>query len=287
LLSTALLSTALLSTALACTPFEDGADELDVSFGASSTETSRQGMPAEADALGMVRPASPSADWSCLSRPPLEPPPSAVGATRMVYSLEVVDMLTRRPVADLRARACGLTDLACGQPVTDYLPVRPDGWVDVPLFAGFTGYLEITGPTVLPGVVILSDPLTEDSAPGYPYFTLSAAALNALGAAVNIPLDPMAGVVSIRTFDCQGRTAPGVTLTKAGPGTGWYFVSGLPSALEERTDPEGWGGFANSPPGLAQVDALTAEGISISGVLHLMVRAGWITHSFVQPSRVP
>ncbi len=269
----------LLSGLLACTPFEDGQDELgeelSTGFGAAN--------PAQGSTLTATSPTA-GTDWSCLGAVVPTPPPSAVAAARRVYSLQVLDIATLRPGSGIFVRACGLTDLECEQPLSEPVAVRPDGWVDMPLFEGFTGYLEITGPEVLPGVVVLSDPLTEDSAPGYPYLILSAAVLGALGRAVNVPVDPAMGLVSIRAFDCQGVTAPGVKLTKLGPGAPWYFVSGLPSAVEQETGPDGFGGFANSPPGLAQVDALTSEGLSISGVLNMMVRPGWVSHAFVHPA---
>lgn len=203
----------------------------------------------------------------------------------MVYSLQLLDLATLQPSAGLQVRACGLTDLNCERPVVAPLVVRADGWVDIPLFVGFTGYLEVTGEGVLPGIIVPSDPLTLDSEPGYPYLTLSQLALSALGRAVNIEVDPALGMLSVRAFDCQGVTAPGVQLTKVGPGTPWYFVSGLPSSIERKTDAEGFGGFANAPPGLAQVNALTAEGTSISGELNMMVRPGWLSHTFLHPVR--
>lgn len=279
-LSSARAAACLLSGLLACTPFEDGQDELGEGL---STELGAAN-PAQASTLAVTS-STTGADWSCLGAVARTPPASAVGAVRLVYSLQVLDIATLRPGSGIFVRACGLTDLECEQPLSEPVAVKADGWVDIPLFEGFTGYLEITGPEVLPGVVVLSDPLTEDSAPGYPYLILSAAVLGALGRAVNVPVDPALGLVSIRVFDCQGVTAPGVRLTKLGPGAPWYFVSGLPSSVEQATDSEGFGGFANSPPGLSQVDALTAEGVSVSGALNMMVRPGWVSHSFLHPVR--
>lgn len=267
---------------LACTPFDDGSDELVQSESSALSQTNQAGAStttALSSALGQ--------DWSCLGAAAPAPPrrASAAGAARVVYSLQVLDLATLQPSVGTQVRACGLTDLSCERPVAEPIDVGADGWVDVPLFAGFTGYLELTGAGALPGILVLSEPLTRDSTPGYPYFTLSQAALSALGQAVNIAVDPMLGLVSIRVFDCQGVTALGVQLTKVGPGTPWYFIGGLPSAIEQRTGSEGFGGFANAPPGVAQVNALTAEGVSISGELSMMVRPGWGSHAFVSPAR--
>jgi hypothetical protein len=264
--------------ALACTPFEPGTDEL-------PAPNERDGF-SERSSTAALTPGQAGRDWSCLGpvTPPVPTP--AEGAERIIYSVQILDFFTGLPQPGVKARACGLGDVECARPVTTPVASDAEGWLDVPLYAGFTGFLELTEAGV-PGMLYILDPLTKDALPTYPYLTISTAGVEALGRALGVSLDLAQGLISFRAFDCQGQPAPGVRLTKVGAGVAWNFVGGLPSVTEQRTGPEGLGGFLNVPPGLAQVDLLTPDNVSISGPRSLLVRGGWFSTVFFGPPRAP
>jgi hypothetical protein len=264
--------------ALACTPFEPGTDEL-------PDPNERDGF-SESSSTAALTPAQAGGDWSCLGPVTAPVPAPAEGAERIIYSVQILDFFTGLPQPGMQARACGLGDVECTRPVTAPTASDADGWLDVTLYAGFTGFLELTGP-VAPSMFYILDPLTKDALPTYPYLTINTAGLEALGRALGIALDLSQGLMSFRTFDCQGRLAPGVKLTKVGAGVAWYFIGGLPSITEQRTGSDGLGGFLNIPPGLAQIDLLAPDGASITGPRSLLVRGGWFSSVFVTPPRAP
>ena len=268
----------MLAGALACTSFEDGSDTLPEPF---------EGMEAaETSSLNPLRgEAPPGEDWSCLGTAAPANTAAAQPEIEAVYSVQLVDLGTRQPYLGARVRACGLTDVECTRPVVGPLEGDQNGRFDVPLFAGFTGYLEVTGPDIMSGLLVLPEPLSAGTSPDYPYLTLSVAVLESLGVVLGVPVDPTLGLVSVRALDCNSVAAPGVSLFKAGLGIAWYFVGGLPSVTVGATGSDGLGGYVNTPVGVAQVDARTPDGDSIMGSLSLLVRPGWSTTTFMRPPR--
>jgi hypothetical protein len=268
----------VLAGALACTSFEDGTDTLPEAGGSTGRREDSTLNPLLAE-------AQPGEDWACLSAAAPPATASADTTTRAVYSLQVVDLGTNQPYTSASVRACGLTDVECMRPVVGPLAGDQDGRFEVPLFEGFTGYLEVTGPDIMSGLLVLPEPLSTEPSPDYPFPTLSFAVLESLGGVLGIPVDPASGLVAVRVLDCNSVAAPGVSISKPGAGVPWYFVGGLPSVSVDVTDSDGLGGFVNTPAGLAQVEAATPDGASVMGPLSLIVRAGWSTTTFMRPPR--
>jgi hypothetical protein len=266
---------ALLSVSSACSSFDGGDDRAPGQGGGSAAmATSR---------VASLTPEAPGRDWSCLDAP--ERSPSTTGPERVVFSLQVVDIGTGEAKPGLQVRGCGLTDLACEQPVVEPIASDRDGWFRVPLLAGFTGYLEMTGPGVMSSLIFMSEPFAADSDPSVPALAVSFTTVDALARALGITFDPMLGLVAFRVLDCQGMPAPGVAFSTSGTGTPYYFVGGLPTLNVRSTDAQGLGGFVNSAPGLAQVDVLAPSGESIAGPRGLVIRPGWLSTIFVRPPR--
>jgi hypothetical protein len=204
-------------------------------------------------------------------------------AERVVYSVQLVDLATQQPRSGIQAIACGLTDVECANPVAGPVVTNAQGWLDMPLFAGFTGYLQITSEELLPGLLHLSNPLTQREIPGVPYFLLSLDSLTALGRVLGVEVDPTRGLISAQIFDCNRQVAEGAVLSTTGAGVGWYFSGGLPSITATATGREGIGGFANVPPGLTQLSVQTREGVAIAATQSLLIRPGWSSALFVFP----
>lgn len=255
--------------ASACAQFEPGTDTLE-------------------DATGTLRPPASSVEWACLGDAATGPAPEPVlsdAAERVVVSLQIVDLSTGQTYPDAALRACGIADINCERPVIDGLQVDGRGWVDVPLFAGFTGFFEITSPSISPFLLYFTDPLPPNSVIEYPLAVVSRASLGPLVQLLGVPLDPNTGVIAFRAFDCDGQTATGVSYTLDRDGVAWYIAGGLPNGMSTATSGEGIGGFANVPAGLAVVDALAPDGRSIAGPQSVIVRPGWMSGMFVRPIR--
>ena len=265
----------LLFGSLACASFDGGDDRAPGQGGGSAA--------VETSTVASLTPEASGRDWSCLDAP--QRSPSSNGPERVVFSMQVVDIGTGEPKAGLQARACGLTDIACDQPVVESIASDRDGWFRVPVLAGFTGYLEMTGPGVMSTLIFMSEPFAADSDPGVPALAVSLATVDTLARVLGLTFDPMLGLVALRVFDCQGVPAPGVALSTSGTGIPYYFVGGLPTLDVRSTDPQGLGGFVNSAPGLAQVEVLAPSGDSIAGPRGLVIRPGWLSLIFVRPPR--
>lgn len=246
-----------------CTEFEPGADT--IIEGTS----------------GSLQPASTDDTWGCLgTRRSVAPTPVVSNeVARVVFSIQIADLSTGQTRVDATVRACGLADLNCETPVTGALPLDARGWVDVPLFAGFAGYLEITSPDMLPELYFLTEPLPSGSVTEFPLATVLQASIQPLVELVGVPYQLGTGVVALRAFDCSGNTASGVSFSFSSDGDGapWYFVGGLPTGAASDTSSSGVGGLVNVTPGLVVVDALSPDGASIAGPQTFVTRPGWIS----------
>lgn len=252
---------------LGCTEFESGSDVL--GNGPSGSD------------------APPGEDWSCLvgdeNRPLAPTPVAAESVPRVVYSLQFVDLSTGGVYGDVAVRACGASDPTCANPVTPLVTVDEEGWVDLPLFQNFLGYMEINSPSVLPSMMYMTEPLQPLTPPEYPFALVSLASIGSLVQLVGVPQQAGSGIFSARAFDCRGIPAPNVTFSIDVPGTPYYFVGPLPSGVGTSTDSSGLGGFVNVPPGLAIVDLRAPNGRSIVGPQSIVIRANWLSGFFVRP----
>ncbi len=225
-------------------------------------------------------------EWSCLNRAVAPPSVPTFSGTvpRVVFSIQVVDLSTGQIYPDAQVRACGLADINCDAPVTDVLSVDAEGWVDVPLFQSFTGFLEITSPDMVPYLFYLTEPLAPSSTIEYPLAVVSLVSLGPLVQLVGVDPQAGTGVIAVRVFNCTGDTASGASLTTQTPGVPWYFVDGLPTGMGSETGAEGIAGYVNVPPGLAVVDVRAPNGTRVASSQSLVVRAGWLSAVYVKPS---
>jgi hypothetical protein len=208
---------------------------------------------------------------------------AAGAAQRVVFSMQTVDLSTGKIYKNVQVRACGLTDVTCASPVAGPLTVDDQGWVDIPLFENFTGYIELQSPETVPYAFYLTEPLAPQVTPEYPIGIVSLMAIQPLVQLVGVTPQPDTGLLAFRVFDCRGDTAPGVTLSPVDGAVPWYFVDGLPSGAQSETGVEGLGGFVNVPPGLAVIDALAPNGASIAGSRSLVVRPNWLSAIHLRP----
>jgi hypothetical protein len=251
---------------LGCTEFEPGSDTL----------------LDEGDSR--LLPGPPGEDWSCLNSVSDETvaPVFAGNAPRVVYSVQFVDLSSGQVYRNLEVRACGMTDVNCLTPVASGLRVDTEGWVDVPLFEGFTGYLEVTSEETLPYMFYLTQPLEPQTTPEFPLGMVSLESIGPLVQLVSGTYAEGTGIVALRIFDCQGVPAAGVSLSSDPDGRAFYFAGGLPTSTETATGPDGLGGFVNMSPGATVVQASTRNGSPIRGPQTVVVRSGWMSALYLK-----
>lgn len=248
-----------------CTGYEPASDMLEVSVNSNLDE-----------------------HWGCLSSStePALLPVFSEAVDRVVYSIQIVDLSTGQIYPDARVRACGVADINCENPVTDTLAVDAEGWVDLPLFRDFTGFLEVTSSEAVPYLFYLNEPLGQSTVE-YPLAVISLASLGPLVQLLGVNYQPGTGVIAVRSFDCQGDTASGVSLSTENDGVTWYFADGLPSSADMATGGDGLSGLVNVPPGLAVVDVKAPNGVSIGGRQSVVVRPNWLSAVYVKPGSRP
>src|SRR5262249_4955753 len=161
----------------------------------------------------------------------------------VTFSMAIADSITENVPATLRVRACPLLDVACNNPTTEPTSPDPDGVVRLSLPLRFEGFLEIQSEETIPALFFISTPLRPDTqAEALPL--ISEMGIVALAQSNDAPIDlEQTGVIVIRTYDCQDRSASGVSLSSAGEGQVFMFVQGLPQVGIEETDEDGLGGF--------------------------------------------
>ena len=252
----------MLGVALGCTEFADGADELPVT--------------------GIMPNLAGGGDWGCLAedRPPS--PPVPIDTNRpLTYRGTWIDIGTRAPPSNLRARACGIADPACSEPLTPFASADSTGLIELELFHGFAGYLEVTSDVTVPTIAFFSSTLTADTSTVYEESLsrtlIQPGALVSLANVYGIEIEPTAGYITIFSLNCAGRVTENVefSLSNQGSAVRYYFDNNFPSITLETTTPDGLGGFVNVPGGGASVSATQGTTGELVRTATLFVRAGW------------
>lgn len=252
----------VLGAALGCTEFADGSDELDAP-------------------LTAVMSATPD-EWACLSDE--RPPTPAVALDRnrpLTYRGIWLDLGTGAPPPNLRARACGITDPACGAPLTAFIAADANGLLELPLFHGFSGFLEITSDVTVPVLAFFTAAFTANegsvATEFIPRTLIQPTAVVDLARLNGIEVDPATGYVAIYSLDCAGTLAENVafSLDNQRAATRFYFANQFPSITLEATTPDGLGGFVNVSSGAATVSATLIGTGELVRTASLFLRAGW------------
>jgi hypothetical protein len=272
--------------------------EADATQCATTTDCVRRG-PAFASAVcasGICRAEGGAADagdpWSCLASPPAAaPPPDADVAVTM----SLFDPVTPAPGRNGKAlpgiviRGCAKLDVVCANPIVASVTTDAEGNAKLGIPAGFDGYLELTGPSIVPALWYFSPLPDAQAAPrSYNVGLLSPASFSQIAATVGASIDDTAGHSFNFALDCAqsyGTFGSGVSFTPSATRTGtrsFYLINGLPSTTATTTDGSGVGGFVNLKPGVVTVTADLAG--QRTGSVSVLIRAGVITYSPIAPS---
>ncbi|MEY2934592.1 MAG: hypothetical protein RL033_5341 [Pseudomonadota bacterium] len=259
--------------ALGCTEFADGTDEL------AAAET----------ALG----AAPVDDWACLAESSSSPPVPVDRNRPLTYRGTWLDIGTRAPPPNLRARACGIADPTCSEPLTPFVAADASGVVQLTLYHGFVGYLEVTSDVTVPTMAFFPVTLTADTSSVFqelvprtlvqPTDFVNLALLN------GITLEPTAGYLAIFALNCAGKLTENVefSLNNQGSAVRFYFSNNFPSITLQSTTPDGQGGFVNVPGGVVTVAATRVATRELVRTASIFTRSGWGSHIVLGPYGSP
>ncbi|MEY4551076.1 MAG: hypothetical protein RL685_7271 [Pseudomonadota bacterium] len=262
-----------LAGALGCTEFAAGTDEL------ASEQNAATGVPGD--------------EWGCLARPSSSPPVPVDRTRPLTYRGTWIDIGTRAPPPNLRARACGIADPTCSDPITPFVAADASGVVQLTLYHGFVGYLEVTSDITLPNLAFFPATLTADTSSVFqelvPRTLVQPADYVNLGLLNGIVQDPTTGYVAIFALNCAGKASENVAyaLNNQGSAVRFYFSNNFPSITLQSTTPDGLGGFANVPGGLATVSATRVATGELVRTASLFVRSGWGSHIVLGPYQSP
>ena len=181
-------------------------------------------------------------------------------------------------------RACSTADLNCDQPVTADLPIGADGVVEVPLFWGFDGYLEIRADDILPSASYVRQPIYADSVQTVPVQVAPLAALSAYAAANGTTLREDRALLGIEVFDCTWALAAGIDIDNDSGGVPFSFTNGLPTIGVSVTDGRGLAGALNVPPGVVRVWGDIVATSERVGARTINARAGWLSGVSLVPT---
>ncbi len=251
--------------AAACLELKPGSDELGITSGD----------------LDSLRAAGLDADWSCLTRAPVLPPP--IATELVTFSMPIVESISGLPPLTLRVTACQSLDVDCRSPLQPPVGPSEDGIVHLSLPVGFDGFLEVRSDETTPALFFMHEPLQEDTvAEALPL--ISDLGLMALASNNDAKLDLEAhGLIVIRSYDCLGQAAPGVAFDNDSGGEVFMFVDAFPRVGVNVTDAAGLGGFMNVPPGFTRVTGTREAGGQKTGAESLVVRPSWLTFGDLHP----
>lgn len=219
-------------------------------------------------------------DWSCVPEAQ-QPAIAANPAQPITYSLQIANLVTQQPLPNAQVRACFRADVGCSSPVGPALTTDASGVVQLTLFEGFNGFLEIVAEGMVSTLAFFPSAWSPTLIPymeQLPILLLPVAALPTLAAASSVQIDTASGLVSMYAYDCAGPLAAGVRLAiDAASAVPYAFVNELPVVGQDVTSESGIVGFVNVQPGIVVVTASPAGEQQTLSVDTMLVRTGWLT----------
>jgi hypothetical protein len=223
--------------------------------------------------------------WRCLDEAAAAlPVPGAVTEPARV-GISFRDLFQAVPLPDLEVRACLAIDSACASPVGAPVRSDADGAVQLELYRGFEGYLEVQGEGIISALVFLPRVSSDQSLPQMGL--VPEANLRTFNTNFGAGIDFDAGHLVIRIKDCDGLPAQNVALETDVGSRRFYMIGGLPEFGAERSGPVGVGGFVNIDAAGARVvgSFVQEDGTAWPiGTATFAVRPGWATFGDLGPA---
>lgn len=265
------------------------------------------------------KPLEPNPNWDCLLAPPEPISIPSPAPTFVAYAAPIFDFANPPSrVEGLSVAVCQITDSECpldkqvGQVVgpMDFQTTLNGASVTVPLYQvvmpfGVEAYLRLSAPGYLRQEYFFGGPLigTPTSFPtmigeapatvisGLPLIMLKSADADNLASAIGQTRNPGQAIIALRTIDCTGQTAAGVTLQmERADGLSFSYLANLALTTDppQPTDAAGLAGFANVPlPNGVPIYNVTVEGRSPDAVPYGLspfpIRPEQITSGEIRP----
>ncbi|HEX8790340.1 MAG TPA: hypothetical protein VF765_05260 [Polyangiaceae bacterium] len=222
--------------------------------------------------------------WQCLEHPPTPPASPAVSVT-----LFFGDYMSKGGIPGLALRKCDIDDYLCdGSPTTPLATTNGYGQATLPLPAGFSGYIEVTGTSYGPFLLFLPH-LSSDVQIG-PIYLPNGTTVGDVEFALSVTQDTNKAIVIVVVGDCRNAAAGGVSLgiTPNDGTTPYYFVGTLPSRKATQTDATvaAVGGFFNTQQGAQAlvISATVVENSLTYPPRTILGRAGAISYVLMDAS---
>ncbi len=222
--------------------------------------------------------------WGCLGEPSVQAQSLLVQAqSSAVVKLRFRDLFQQSSLGGVGVDACLSSDSACASPIAAGLVASEDGTLDIPLYRGFEGYLELEAEGIISTLYFLP-PLAGNLDLGE-VGLIREVNLRTFNENFNAGIDFDKGHLVLTTRDCNGNPVEGMHLSTNAGGKPFVMDGGLPSFVDPITGPPGAGGFLNLEVGGAYVTGevvgaeqqrwLVADGnYSIRGAWATMARIG-------------
>lgn len=230
-------------------------------------------------------------EWDCLNDPPrtFTPDPDRMVRVRM----DAVELASLKPPSDLKVDVCNPSDYSCSSPVRDDVMPGPDGFVELEVPHGFTGFLTFESPSTVPSVVYNNQPWLENAQTSGPALATQKSLddiYERAGRPTNVE-DVGLAILEIR--NCKDGAGDGVSFDPIGEEQPFYFDGALPSreisattssnALAARAEERAVGGFSNLPAGIRTFTARLEGTDVVVGRYTMNIRAKQVAYLRLYP----
>lgn len=229
--------------------------------------------------------------WGCLANPRPLPPEEPSAPYQYVTGL--VDLVTNERIVGAPVKACKDDDPSCEAPFATTVS-NEEGAVDLQLYSGFRGYLEVgssdSTPSLMPTLIYaqpIPDKHTAKTAITYLRFLLTTGAFTYVAGSANKTVNPEYGHLFFMATDCRGLASEDliarVETVTAETSTFYTDSSGTPSLTQAKTTKSGNGGYLNLPVGPLTVKLSRTSGAYV-GTAQATIRKGTITSLTLGPT---
>jgi len=224
----------------------------------------------------------PDPVWGCLGSVVFPKPMGDL----YTLTIHVRDLVNQMPIMGVTAAVCERPDTQCKAPLIKDFPATAMGDLQIPLRAGFDGYLELRAPGRMPGLYFVYPPM--DANREIPLVPMLETALVEQLAILNMKeLKPERGHVLLGGYDCRRMPGEGIVLTSQDTDeqtSTFYVLNNLPKVDAKATDASGRGGFINMKEGIVAITASLASDNRKIASVSLLVRPGMMTFTSLVPS---
>jgi hypothetical protein len=190
------------------------------------------------------------------------------------------------PLANVPLVACNQNDLDCTAPIAN-ATTGMNGTATLTVPVSFSGYVQQTKRSdYTPAMYFMPAQLPDDGVlPNFPL--IPSAAYSGLILALGTSDNRERGHAILIAHDCEGGTRAGITFTSPQAdmaSTQFYVRDEIPTTSATDTPPEGDGGYANLPAGVAQITASDKKTGLVLNTVSVLIRAGFTTTVYIRPA---